>query len=98
MDNLQTPSIIPVPTGYLVPLSLSPLPEDKPYPAVTIAGLPATVQYAGPVPGCIMGILQMNVTIPAVTQNGAVPISVTFGTSPNPTYTTQAGTTIYVHQ
>ena len=92
------PAIIPQPTGFIVPLSLSPLPEDKPYPAVTIAGLPATVQYAGPVPGCIMGLLQINAQIPAVTTNGAVPISVTFGAAPNPTFTSLAGTTIYVHQ
>jgi uncharacterized protein (TIGR03437 family) len=92
------PSIIPEPTGYIVPLTLNPLPQDEPYPAVTIGGLPATVQYAGPVPGCIMGLLQMNVQIPAVTTDGAAPISITFGTAPNATFTTQANATIYVHQ
>ncbi len=92
------PTIIPEPTGFIVPLTLSPLPQDMPYPTVTIDGLPATVQYAGPVPGCIMGILQMNVQIPAVTDDGAVPLVIMFGVAPNPTFTTQAGATLYVHQ
>ena len=91
-------SVIPQPTGFLVPVTLTPLPEDKPYPAVTIDGLAATVQYAGPVPGCIIGILQINAQIPAVTHNGAVPLTVTFGAAPNPTYSTQTNATIYVHQ
>jgi uncharacterized protein (TIGR03437 family) len=67
-----------------------------PYPAVTIAGLPATVLSASPVYGCIMGILQMNITVPAVVTNGAVPFVVTFGTLPN-TSQTQANATLYVH-
>jgi uncharacterized protein (TIGR03437 family) len=92
------PTVIPEPTGFIVPATLSPLPEDKPYPTVTIDSLPATVQYAGPVPGCIMGILQMNVLIPAVTDNGAVPLVITFGAAPKPTFPTQATATLYVHQ
>jgi uncharacterized protein (TIGR03437 family) len=92
------PAVIPVATGLLVPTDLSPLPEDKPYPTVTIDGLPATVQYAGPVPGCIMGILQLNVTVPAVTRNGAVLITIALGTAPNPIFAAQANATLYVHQ
>jgi uncharacterized protein (TIGR03437 family) len=91
-----SPTVIPEPTGLIVPTTLTPLPQDTPYPTVTIDGLPATVQYAGPVPGCIMGILQMNVLIPAVTDSGAVPLVITFGTAPN-TFTTQATATLYVH-
>jgi uncharacterized protein (TIGR03437 family) len=91
-------TLIPEPTGFIVPVTMNPLPQDTPYPTVTIAGLPATVQYAGPVPGCIMGLLQMNVQIPAVTTNGAVPLVITFGTAPKPTFTTQATATLYVHQ
>jgi uncharacterized protein (TIGR03437 family) len=92
-----SPTIIPQPTGFIVPTTLTPLPRDTPYPTVTIDGLPATVQYAGPVPGCIMGILQMNVQIPAVTDGGAVPLVITFGAAPNPTFTTQTPATLYVH-
>jgi uncharacterized protein (TIGR03437 family) len=87
------PAVIPEATGFLVPPDLSPLPEDKPYPTVTIDGLPATVQYAGPVPGCIMGILQINAQVPAVTHNGAVPVVITFGAA-----ATQPTATLYVHQ
>ena len=90
-------SIIPEPTGFIVPLTMSPLPQDQPYPVVTIAGLPATVQFAGPVLGCIMGLLEIDVQVPAVTTIGAAGISVTFGTAPNPTFTTQDGATLYVH-
>jgi hypothetical protein len=39
----------------------------------------------------------MNVLIPAVTDNGAVPLVITFG-APKPTFTTQATATLYVHQ
>jgi len=91
-----SPLVIPEATGYIVPLTLVPLPQDMPYPAVTIAGLPATVLSASPVYGCIMGILQMNITVPAVVTNGAVPFVVTFGTLPN-TSQTQANATLYVH-
>ena len=90
-------AVIPEPTGFIVPPSLSPLPQDKPYPSVTINGLPATVQYAGPAAGSIMGLLQINVQVPAVTVSGATPVLVTFGTAPNPLFTTQAGATLYVH-
>ena len=88
--------VIPEQTGFIVPLTLIPLPQDTPYPAVTIAALPATVLSAAPVYGCIMGILQMNITVPAVLTNGAVPIVVTFGTLPN-TSATQANATLFVH-
>jgi uncharacterized protein (TIGR03437 family) len=87
---------IPEQTGFIVPLTLIPLPQDTPYPAVTIAALPATVLSAAPVYGCIMGILQMNITVPAVLTNGAVPIVVTFGNLPN-TSATQANATLFVH-
>jgi len=90
-------SVIPEPTGFIVPLDLNPLPQDKPYPVVTIAGLQATVEFAGPAAGCIMGLLQIDVQVPAVTTAGAAGISVAFGTAPNPTFTTPAGTTLYVH-
>jgi len=90
-------TIIPEPTGFIVPYDLTPLPQDKPYPVVTIGGLQATVEFAGPAAGCIMGLLQIDVQVPAVITAGAAGISVAFGTAPNPTFTTPAGTTLYVH-
>ena len=87
------PTVIPEATGFLVPVTLIPLPEDKPYPTVTIDGLPATVQFAGPVAGCIMGILEITVQVPAVTHNGAVPVVITFGAA-----STQPTATVYAHQ
>jgi hypothetical protein len=54
------------------------------------------VLSASPVYGCIMGIMQMDITVPAVATNGAVPIVVNFGAAPN-TFPTQANATLYVH-
>jgi len=58
----------------------------------TIGGRPASVIYAGPSPGLIWGLTQVNVIIPADAPTGpAVPIVITFGNRP-----TQAGVTIAV--
>jgi uncharacterized protein (TIGR03437 family) len=79
-------------TGYIVPANLNPLPQLNPLPAVSIGGAPATVQYAGPVVGGLLGLLQINAVVPnASTKGNAVPVSVTIGTG-----TTQAGATIVV--
>jgi uncharacterized protein (TIGR03437 family) len=79
-------------TGYVVPANLSPLPQLSPLPAVTIGGAPATVQYAGPVAGGLLGLLQINAVVPkASTTGNAVPVSVTIGAG-----TTQVGATIVV--
>ena len=67
-------------TGLLVPGTLNPLPQPVPLPAVTIGGSQAAVQYAGPLVGSILGLMQLNVTIPAnVTTGAAVPVSVSVG-------------------
>ncbi len=82
-------------TGYIIPDTLTPLPESKPYPTVTIGGADATagVLYAGPLYDSILGLLQMNVTIPAGSATGnTVPIQVTFGSN-----STQANVTLAVH-
>jgi uncharacterized protein (TIGR03437 family) len=79
-------------TGYVVPANLNPLPQLSPAPAVTIGGAAATVQYAGPVAGGLLGLLQINAVVPATATTGnAVPVSITIGTG-----TTQAGATIVV--
>jgi uncharacterized protein (TIGR03437 family) len=79
-------------TGYIIPVGLTPLPQVSPLPAVTIGGAPATVQYAGPVVGGMLGVLQINAVVPAATTKGnAVPVSITIGAG-----TTQAGATVVV--
>lgn len=67
-------------TGLLVTAALSPLPQVSPLPTVTIGGAAATVSYAGPVVGSMIGALQIDCVIPAaaVTGTGA-PLVVTIG-------------------
>ena len=78
-DYLTTPAQH---TGYIVPYNPppSPLPQlPTPQPTVTIGGIAATVTYAGVIPGCMIGLLQMNVTIPANVPAGAAKVVVSFG-------------------
>lgn len=83
------------PTGLLVPspTQQNPLPQMNSLPTVTIGGAPATVSYAGPVAGSILGLLQLNAVVPANSVTGpAVPVSVTInGVS------TQTGITLAIH-
>ncbi len=79
-------------TGYVVPANLNPMPQLNPLPVVTIGGATATVQYAGPVAGGLLGLLQINAVVPAGTTKGnAVPVAITIGAG-----TTQVGATIVV--
>jgi len=79
-------------TGYIIPATLNPLPQVSPLPAVTIGGAAAVVQYAGPVVGGMLGVLQINAVVPVGTTTGnAVPVSITIGAG-----TTQEGATIVV--
>jgi trimeric autotransporter adhesin len=77
-------------TGYLVPTNLLTYPQLSPLPTVTIGGVAAVVNYAGPVPGSILGLIQINAVVPVGAGTGAaIPVVVTIGAS-----TTQAGTTL----
>lgn len=79
-------------TGYIIPAGLTPLPQVSPLPAVMIGGAAATVQYAGPVVGGMLGLLQINAVVPAAsTMGNTVPVSITIGAG-----TTQLGSTIVV--
>ena len=90
-EGIYAPSISPA-TGYIIPASLSPLPQVNPLPTVTIGSIPATVQYAGPMPGGVIGVLQINAVVPTgVTTGASVPVSVTIGG-----VSTQTGVTIVV--
>ncbi len=48
---------------------------------VTIGGQDAQVAYAGPAPGLVAGIMQINATIPSGTPSGATPVIVKVGTA-----------------
>ncbi len=86
------PTITPR-TGLVIPAAMSPLPQLNPLPTVTIGGAAATVSYAGPLVGSILGLLQINVVVPASAATGqAVPLVVTVGGIAG-----QAGVTLSVH-
>jgi uncharacterized protein (TIGR03437 family) len=83
--------------GYIVPLTLSPLPQLSPAPVVIIGGQPADVTeaafFAGPIPGSMLGLLQINAVVPSGSTSGvAVPVSVTIGGNTSP-----AGVSLAIH-
>ena len=53
----------------------------------TVGGQPAQVLYAGPAPGLVSGIFQINVTLPSGTPSGNVPVTVQVGTAGSQTVT-----------
>jgi uncharacterized protein (TIGR03437 family) len=82
-------------TGFVIPPGLAVTPQVSPLPAVSIGGVDATpgVAYAGPIVGSIIGVLQINVKVPAGSTTGTqVPVSVTISGN-----ATQAGTTLAIH-
>jgi uncharacterized protein (TIGR03437 family) len=82
-------------TGFVIPVSYTPLPQLSPLPTVTIGGVDASagVSYAGVVPGSILGVLQINVVVPLGSSTGtAVPLTVTIGG-----VTAQSNVTLNVH-
>jgi len=73
-------------------LAAAPLPAQQLGAQVMIGGLNATVQYAGPAPGEVTGVMQINAVIPSgVTPGSAVPVILLAGGIPSP-----AGITIAV--
>jgi uncharacterized protein (TIGR03437 family) len=92
-DYNATPLAGTTNTGYVIPPTLSPLPQVSPLPVVTIGGAAAVVAYAGPIPGSILGLLQINVAVPVGSTTGtAVPVVVTIGG-----IATQANVTLAIH-
>jgi uncharacterized protein (TIGR03437 family) len=63
--------------------------------SITIGGVPATVQYAGGVPGQIAGLMQINIQIPGGVQPGGyVPVVLKVGdasTAPDATWIAVSG-------
>lgn len=47
-----------------------------------IDGLPAVVDYAGPAPGLISGVFQINIRIPEAAHSGSVPLTLVIGQTP----------------
>jgi uncharacterized protein (TIGR03437 family) len=85
-------------TGFVVPLtppaSTGAYPELGTLPTVTIGGTTVTtVAYAGPIPGSMLGLLQVNAVVPTgATTGNAVPLNVTIGSTQ-----TQANVAIAIH-
>jgi len=82
-------------TGFIIPVGFTPLPQMSPLPTVSIGGVDASagVSYAGPVPGSIIGVLQINVVVPLGSATGqAVPVTVTIGG-----VTAQSNVTLNIH-
>ena len=83
-------------TGFIVPPIVTTMPQVTGI-SVKIGGQDADVTdarfYAGPIIGCVMGLLQINAVIPAGTTTGpAVPVVATIGG-----VQTQPGVTIAIH-
>ena len=57
---------------------------------VTIGGQTATVNYAGPAPGLVDGVMQINAVLPSGIASGAVPVVVQVGTASSQTAVTVA--------
>ena len=84
-------------TGFVVPLNPASLPQVSPAPTVKIGGQTADVTdarfYAGPVPGSIFGLLQINAVVPTGATTGtAVPVIITIGGAQ-----TQSNVTLAIH-
>ncbi len=59
--------------------------------AVTIGGLPAQIDFAGPAPQAFAGEFQVNAHVPSGLASGAVPVTVSFGL-----VSSQSGVTVFV--
>jgi uncharacterized protein (TIGR03437 family) len=72
-------------------ISQSPLPAPKLPVTVVIGGAPATVLYAGPAPGLVAGVIQINAIIPAgIDYTHHVPVTWSAGNYSSPTGVTIA--------
>ena len=77
--------------GRLANDPVNALPQPVAPVAVTIAGVPADLKYAGTAPGGVAGFLQVNAIVPATVLPGSIPVVLTIGNQPS-----QAGVTIAV--
>jgi uncharacterized protein (TIGR03437 family) len=72
-------------------LAMAPLPQLNASVRVLVGGTAADVLYAGPAPGEIAGLTQINIRIPQNASAGAVPLLVIAGGNPS-----QAGVTLSI--
>jgi uncharacterized protein (TIGR03437 family) len=79
------------PTGADGRLAGQPLPALLLPVTVTIDGKPAEVLYAGPAPGLVEGVLQVNARIPASSSRGSVDVSIAAGM-----FRSQSGVTVAI--
>jgi uncharacterized protein (TIGR03437 family) len=79
-------------TGIITPAT-APLPVLTLPVTATIGGRAVTVEYAGPAPGLVAGVFQVNLRIPNDMATGQQPVVINFGTN-----STQGGVTIAVGQ
>jgi uncharacterized protein (TIGR03437 family) len=79
-EGMYSSSPTPV-DGYIIPALTLPaaMPLLVAPVTVTIGGVPATVTYAGAFDGGMLGVLQVNATVPAHTTGKAVPVVVNIG-------------------
>jgi uncharacterized protein (TIGR03437 family) len=83
-----------LPDGSLAPLE-PPFPLPATLPGASVDGLPAQVLYAGPAPGEIYGLTQINVQLPATLPAGTVPVTIT-QIPAIPAFTSQTGAVIWI--
>ncbi len=90
-----TGATMPVlPDGSLAPLN-PPFAVPVTLPGASVDGLPAQVLYAGPAPGEIYGLTQINIQLPAGLAAGAVSVAIT-QIPTIPVFSSQTGTVIWV--
>src|ERR1035438_8278958 len=86
---------IPVAGAVAGSVTPSEIPNATPPVSVTIGGVSAAVQYAGPVAWGISGLIEVDATVPETVPPGpAVPIVLSVGSGP--VFTSQAGVTNHV--
>jgi trimeric autotransporter adhesin len=80
------------PAGVDGKVTIGPYPVSLLPVAITVAGQPASYEFAGEAPGLVSGVLQLDVIIPStLTVTGNVPLTVSIGST-----STQGGVTVNI--
>ena len=81
-EGAYTPATVPAPVdGYIIPPGTlaSAMPVLSAPVTATIAGVNAPVTYSGPFDGGLLGVLQVDLTVPAHTTGAGVPVVINIG-------------------
>jgi uncharacterized protein (TIGR03437 family) len=78
-----------VKTGQIAPLA-PPFPTPVQPVSATIGGANAQILYKGPVPGFVVGLLQVNMLVPATAPSGIQPVVLQVGSNRSPSNVTVA--------